>query len=73
LFTRVCGAITRSSRKAQREKCPVDKAWLTERIAADELAQLETVNEQLNAAPAASVRFLITKWVEFRENLKEND
>ena len=61
------------ARKAQLEKCPVDKAWLTKRIAADEVAQLETVNDPLNAAPALPFGFLNTKWVEFRENLEEKD
>jgi hypothetical protein len=62
-----------AARKAQLEKCPVDKAWLTERIAADEVEQLETVNDPLNAAPALPFGFLNTKWCEFRENLKEKD
>ena len=62
-----------AARKAQLERCPVDKAWLTERIAADEVELLEVVDDPLNAAPALPFGFLNTKWIEFRENLKEKD
>jgi len=62
-----------AAHKAQLEKCPVDKAWLTERIAAGDVEQLEAVNDPSNAAPALPFGFLNTKWVEFRENLEEKD